>query len=522
MKKIRQQITLMKVKLFCVLLLGLAMIPMTMGISLAREGEPKYGGTLRFVSWGAVAGFDVIKSRGPFGIGADAGHRVMETLFDQGDNGELIPVLGLSATASADGKTWTIKLRKGVKFHDGTPFNADAVVSHWQRILNPENRLLSRILIKPILSVKKTGDFEVQFLLEHAWLPFTAILANPAGFISPIPSPKAVKEDVQNRAPVGTGPFIFKEWKSGDRIVLTKNPDYWQKGKPYLDEIVFLIIPDHESRYNALVSGQADMIITDWPTHVKKLTEDSDFSTYIFDYRSLTALLLNNSKPPLNDVRVRNAMALAWDQKKYIKVSYKNTSPYIESWLGDVQGSSNTGYLHHDLKKARALMAEYGKPVELEFLHTATARGRVGGIIVQQLMKEIGIKVTPVPLDFATIMMELFTGQYDMTSWRFWGSYDMGPSSVASFHSKSPLNLSRYSSKEVDNLLIQQRQSTDPGTREKILNTAVQKVNSDSPFIYLAGFRQYLFARKFVKDISIPLSGGEGFSGSQFNIWLDK
>jgi len=141
MKKIRPRITLMKVKLFTVILLGLAMVAMTMGISLAQEGEPKYGGTLRFVDWGAVAGFDVIKSRSPFGMGADAGHRVMETLFDQGHDGKLIPVLGLSATPSADCKIWTIKLIKGVKFHDGTPFNADAVVSHWQRILNPENRL---------------------------------------------------------------------------------------------------------------------------------------------------------------------------------------------------------------------------------------------------------------------------------------------------------------------------------------------------------------------------------------------
>ncbi len=520
MERIRKRTKALKRVLFAMLVFGILI--MTMGISSAKEGVPKYGGTLRLISWGAAGGFDVIKSRGPFGVGADAGHRVMETLFDQGQNNELIPVLGLSATASADGKTWTIKLRRGVKFHDGTPFNADAVVFHWQRILDPENRLLARIMIAPILSVEKTGDFEVQFLLKHAWMPFTAILASSSGFISPIPSPKAVKEDVQNRAPVGTGPFIFKEWKSGDRIVLTKNHDYWQKGKPYLDEVVFLIMPDHESRYNALASGQADMIMTDRPTHVKKLTEDSDFSTYIFDYRSLTALLLNNAKPPLNDVRVRNAMALAWDQKKYIKVSYKNTTPYIESWLGDVHKSSNTGYLHHDLKKARALMAEYGKPVELEFLHTATTRGRVGGVIVQQLMKEIGIKVTPVPLDFSTIMMELFTGQYDMTSWRFWGGHDMGPSSVASFFSKSPLNLSGYSSEEVDRLLIQQRQSTDPDTREKILNTVVQKVNSDSPFIYLAGFRHYLFARKYVKNISISLPGEEGFSGSQFDIWLDK
>ena len=520
MEGIRSKTNGFKVALFAVLVFGILI--MTTRVSSAKEGEPKYGGTLRFISWSIANGFDVIKSRSPFGLGADAGHRVMETLFDRGHNGELIPVLGLSAIPSADGKIWTIKLRQGVKFHDSTPFNADAVVHHWQRILDPKNRRLARIATSPILSIQKTGEYEVQFLLKHAWLPFTAILTNPAGFISPIPSPKAVEDDVQNRAPVGTGPFIFKEWKSGDRIVLTKNHDYWQKGKPYLDKVVFLIISDHESRYNALISGQADVIMTDWPTHVKKLTDNPAFSTYIFDYRSLTALLLNNTKPPLNDVRVRKALALAWDQKKYIKASYKNTSPYIESWLGDIHQSGNTGYLHRDLEKARALIAEYGEPIELDYIHTATSRGRTAGIIVQKIMKEIGVKINPIPMDFSAIIQQLFSKSFDMTSWRFWGGYDMGPSSMTSFYSKSPWNLSRYSSKEVDKLLIEQRQSTDPVNREKILKTIVQKVNSDAPFLYLAGFRHYMFARKYVKNIKPQIPGEEGFPGSHFDLWIDK
>ncbi|MDM8538306.1 ABC transporter substrate-binding protein, partial [Desulfobacterales bacterium HSG17] len=231
---------------------------------------------------------------------------------------------------------------------------------------------------------------------------------------------------------------------------------------------------------------------------------------------------MNNMKPPLNDVRVRRAMALAWDQEKYIKVSYNNMAPYTESWIEDLHKSSNTGYLHHDLEKARALIADYGKPVELEFLHTQTARGRTGGMIVQEMMKKIGVKVKPIPMDFSAIIMQLFTKQYDMTSWRFSGGYDMGPSSMLAFHSKSPLNLSRYSSEEVDKLLIAQRQSTDPAAREKILTSIVQKVNADSPFIYLAGLRLYLFARNYVKNIKVPVVGEEGFSGNRFDIWIDK
>jgi len=102
-------------------------------------------------------------------------------------------------------------------------------------------------------------------------------------------------------------------------------------------------------------------------------------------------------------------MALAWDQKKYIKANYSNTASYTENWHEDKTKSENTGYLHHDLKKARALMAEYGKPVELDYLHTATSRGRSADMIVQHMMKEIGIKVNPTPMDFSAIIMPWFT-----------------------------------------------------------------------------------------------------------------
>jgi len=146
--------------------------------------------------------------------------------------------------------------KAGIKFHDGTPFNADAVIRHWQRLLDPKNRYRYRILFRPIVSVEKAGDYEVRFLLKHAWMPFLSVLTNPSGFTALIPSPKAAEEDAQNRAPVGTGPFIFKEWKSGDHITVTKNPNYWQKGKPYLDEITLRPIPDHESRYAALGTGR--------------------------------------------------------------------------------------------------------------------------------------------------------------------------------------------------------------------------------------------------------------------------
>ncbi|MCP4690318.1 MAG: hypothetical protein GY859_19855, partial [Desulfobacterales bacterium] len=284
-----------------------------------HAAEPKHGGTLRWVGEVDARGFDAIKTPVLLGTGMLTAIHVMEKLFETDEDGKLIPVLGLSATSSEDGKTWTIKLRRGVKFHDGTSFNADAVVKHWGRLLDPKNRYRGRILLKPILSVEKAGEYEVRFLLKHVWLPFIDTLSNARGFTTLIPSPKAVDEGSHHRAPVGTGPFVFKEWKPAVRIVLTKNPAYWRKGKPYLDEIVLRAITDHESRYAALASGQVDMMLTDRPGHVKKLTGDPNFASTILEVGGAGYLALNNSKPPLDDARVRRALAHAWDQKKYIK-----------------------------------------------------------------------------------------------------------------------------------------------------------------------------------------------------------
>ncbi len=505
----------------CLAALLFCILAITAQNAFPQEEKPKYGGTLRVISEMDAYGFDILKARSSIGLSTDAGHLVMEKLFHMGANGELIPALGLSATCSKDKKTWTVQLRKGVKFHDGTPFNADAVVHHWQRILNPENLYSFYIFIEPVAAVKKTGEYEVQFQLHHPWLAFKATISSSKGFVPLIPSPKAVEDGSHHRAPVGTGPFIFKEWKSGNKIVLAKNPEYRQAGKPYLDEIKFLIIKDHESKYNALISGQADVMMSDH-TSVKKLMKDPRFSTYDRDYVGATILVLNNTKPPLNDIRVRKAMALAWDQKKYINMSYQNVAPYTEMLYRTALNCNTTGYLQQNLKEARSLIADYGKPVELNFIHTATSRGKKGGEIIQQVMKEIGINVKPMPMDYTGILMELFGGTFDMTSWITGGGVDPGPMTYAYFYSKSFFNVTRYSSQEVDKLLIKQRQSPSQAEREQILCQISQKINSDAPFLYLSGIKYYLFAGKNVKNIKKQIPGDEGKWGGQFDVWLER
>ena len=484
-----------------------ALLLVAASVSLAA---PRYGGTLNLGHENDASGFDAIKGRYLLSAGHVTAVLVMERLFEMDTGGRLIPELGLDAAVSADGKTWTVNLRRGVRFHDGTPFGADAVVTHWQRILDPKNRFRGRLLLTPIASVQKAGPYAVQFLLKHPWPAFASTLTNSGSFAAFIPSPKAVAEESQNRHPVGTGPFVFQEWRSGDRIVLKKNPDYREKGKPYLDAVVIRVIPDHESRYAALVSGQVDAIITDRPVHVEKLRANGNFAEHVLDLHGAGILVLNTTKPPLDDVRVRRALAHAWNQKQYIRASYKDMMPFREHWFGDALHCRDTGYRHPDLARARALMAEYGRPVELEYIHSATPRGREAGVILQQMMKSIGVKITPVARDFSGIAKALFSRQFDITSWVIPGSRDMGPITVAQLHSKSPWNVSRYADEEMDALLNAQKSTIDPAARAEIFCQIVRKVNEDVPFLLIFGRRYYGFVNKRIQGVIPPIPGLRG------------
>jgi 4-phytase/acid phosphatase/peptide/nickel transport system substrate-binding protein len=263
-------------------------------------------------------------------------------------------------------------------------------------------------------------------------------------------------------------------------------------------------ISDHESRYAALVSGQVDMMVTDRPVHVNKLTVHPDFAAYKLERAGATVMAMNCTKPPLDDIRVRRAIAHAWDQKKYIRASFKNIVPRCEDWYGRQLNCGDVDYPRHDLEQARALIAAYGRPVEIEYIHSATPRGREAGVILQQMLKAIDVKVKAVPSDFPGIMKQLFSKQYDVCSWLIPDFEEMSLITMAAFHSKSPWNVYGFADPEVDRLLRKQRLSTDPQVRADTLCTIARKVNAGAPFLYLYGRTFYVFAQKRVKNITVP------------------
>ncbi|KAF0218448.1 MAG: 4-phytase / acid [Geobacteraceae bacterium] len=482
----------------------------------AAAAAPEYGGTVTMGVDADFRGFDPLKARF-LGIGdRSAIMAVEERLFDMDSKGKLIPELALSAKAAKDNKSWTIALRKGVTFHDGTPFNADAVVEHWQRLLDPNNRFFGLSFIQPIQSVQKINDFSVKFILKHPWAPFKQTISSPVGILAYIPSPKAVREGTQDRAPVGTGPFIFKEWKANDRLVVVRNPKYWQKGKPYLDSVTFRPMPDMQARFASLQSGETDVIRTDRGNSIQQAYEDKSLKVYKSDAGGAYPFVFNTSKPPLNDVRVRQALAHAFNQELLVKLVYKDTLPIAKDPFGNTLSCGDTGYREYNPEKARKLLAQYGKPVELELFHTTTPRGKEAGEIIQRLYKDVGVTVKLVPVTEGQMAKRVMESDFQFSGWRFMDFGDMGPFLKNILHSGSPLNYMKYSNPKMDELLDRQNASLDPVVRKKALCEVAKLVNDDAVFFYGGGMRFHIIAKTAVQGIT----GAEHGIVKMSDVWV--
>lgn len=219
--------------LIILLMVGIINFLVGYGQEIQEPKDTRHGSVLYVGIEVPFHGFDILTQGTLNPPQAPLNNLILEPLFRKDKSENLVPILGLSAIPSDDKKTWEIELRRGVLFHDGTPFNADAVIHHWTRILGPDFR--GRRLLKPIQRVEKIDDYTVRFHLAHPWLAFINIISNDLALLAFIPSPKAVNAETHHRKPVGTGPFKYNEWRGDDHFIVLKNHHYWQNGKPVVD-----------------------------------------------------------------------------------------------------------------------------------------------------------------------------------------------------------------------------------------------------------------------------------------------
>ena len=491
-------------------------------IVISPAGAQKPGGSLTLGLELDIPGLDPLKV-GVFDTAAlSAAALIFDTLTGRDDKGDAVPKLALSWTHSDDYKTWTFKLRPGVKFQDGTLFTAQAVAWKYARHKDPKNHCACAFYLQNIDNVEAVDDLTVVFHLRDPAVDLPVLLSPPAPN-NIIYSPTATEKlkDDYNRNPVGTGPFLLKSWVAGDRLVLERNPEYWSKGHPYLERVVLRPLPDAQARFASLQAGESDVVWDDEFDADNILRSKSNASLAVHSYTGAgaTVYAFNTKVAPFDDVRVRRALVMAIDRKKWSQVvtnglSRPATNPYGDgSWVT----CKDDGALPFDLAKAQGLLKDYGKSVKFKMLVTATPRGRTNGQVLQQFWKLAGAEMEIEQVDQTAIVTRAFARQFELTPWRIVDAADPDPQMYANFHTGSAVALANYSNPELDALLEHARVTADRAKRSEDYCAISRLINREAIWFWTFQNTYYAIAKSKVKGLPKLYSGVIDVSDA----WID-
>jgi peptide/nickel transport system substrate-binding protein len=343
---------------------------------------------------------------------------IFDTLVEPDADGQIVGALAERWETSEDNLTWTFYLRRGVKFHNGDPLTSADVAATFERIRNKDFASPKASEYAAITAIETPDAYTVVFRLAKPFSPLLAALASGWGAILP-KSLIDAGHDFSSK-PVGTGPFVFKEWVRDNRIVLARNPDYWMRGLPKLDSLIFQIIPERAVQVQGLASGQIDGSDIIDQEDVPML----ESSGRVNIDRPLTAqifvLAMNCSRPPLNDLRVRQAVNYAIDKQAVLDVAYGGGKP-IGTFMnyGNAYYKDFTALYPYNPDKARSLLAQagVGKDTVLEMYLPSNYPPHVrAGEMYQEMLTKAGLNVQIKLVDWPTWLKDVYTAaKYDFT-----------------------------------------------------------------------------------------------------------
>jgi peptide/nickel transport system substrate-binding protein len=339
---------------------------------------------------------------------------IFEGLTRIDENGTVQPAVARSWTISEDGLVYTFELASGAAFHNGVPLEAEHVVFSFERAMAEDSVNAQKQLFEPIDTVEAPDDASVvvtlkrptgHFLFNLGWGDMVIVEPSSAG--------------TNKTEPVGTGPFRFVRWVTGDRVELERNPDYWGEA-PALARATFKFIPDPAAATAAMLAGDIDSFANfPAPEALVQFEADPRFEVVIGSTEGETILAINNARPPLDDVRVRRALAHAVDRQAVIDGAMFGYGTPIGSHFAPHNPAyvDLTGRYPYDPEAARALLAEAGvEGLELTLKLPPPTYARRGGEIIQAQLAAVGIEVSIIPMEWAQWLEQVFTGKdYDLS-----------------------------------------------------------------------------------------------------------
>jgi ABC-type transport system substrate-binding protein len=425
---------------------------------------------------------------------------VYDPLMAVAADGTIKPYLAQSMTANATFDTWTLTLRPGIKFNDGSSLTSAVVKANFDAL---KASILTGVALKQVVSVTTPDAMTVVYQLEAPNPTFPSGLTTQVGYVVGEAMIQAASSNSGKApTPIGTGPFIYASWQQNDHFTATRNPNYWRSGLPYLDQITFKPIPDTGQRESTLRTGGVDMIqSTDANTTARFSGSGGtgyqlvDTLTGVIGQPTLTFLMLNTAVAPTNDLRVRQALTKATDQAQIQKIFAAGFGKPVNGvFLSDSPYYSATTYPGFDPAGARALVNEYkaqhGTPsLQLTTIPDPTAIKLVQ--IVQQMWNQVGFNVTVNEVQQATIISDFVTGNYQAATVYQFGAvnpdlnYVWWSTTTISPVGQIGLNFPRNSDPQIETAMLTGRHTTDKATRVAAYQTVNERLATDLPYIWI-------------------------------------
>ena len=497
-----------------------------------EAGDPVLGGTLNYGVEAESTGWQpCVDSH------SESGTMVMRALYDtltaRSAEGSIEPYLAESLEGNDALTEWTLKLRPNIKFSDGTPLDSAAVKANFDAAKAPTSRCAGAL--GPVKEMQVVDPLTVKYVLNSPYGPFPELLSGAPGYIYSPANATAKGADVSAN-PVGAGPFLFESWERDSKLTLKKNPNYWQKGLPYLDTVVVKPIPDEDARLASLSSGEVDIMFTLRQEYVRQARDLGDEVVRLEKIGNNSGgSIFNTALAPVDDKRIRKALAHAMNQKDLIKILggegiSPETSQFFSKdspWYSEKVAA---GYPKYDVAAAKKLVEEYKadparsdkKPVGSEVTVTfncppdptlvAVAQG------YQQMAAAAGIKMDLQQVEQATHINNAVgkppytSADYMINCWRLGGQAD--PDSVLFNQYSGPegqaANVTNFSSPQVQELLKKGRESADFDERYKAYEELHMIFNEEVPHVWTGATAASTVFKPNVKNVNTYKFPGDG------------
>ncbi|MGQ0568884.1 MAG: ABC transporter substrate-binding protein [Armatimonadota bacterium] len=437
--------------------------------------------------------------------------------FDMRSN--IVPELATEWSNSNNGLTWTFKLRRGHKFHDGTPVNAAAIKANFDRLFDPRNPFSRRTLFEMIKKIDVVDEYTVALTTDKPFGAMLNQLANPsASIVSPT---AAAKQDVSTfgRFPVGSGPYFFREWVRGTRIIVMKNRAHWLADQSNVSEIEFRPIPDDATRAIGLETGELDFVTTISPQEARRLGSHPNLVAYNLPRARIQGLYPNVTKKPWSDVRVRQAMAYAIDKQAIVNTFLAGFARVADSPLppGVFPYKAQAQRYNYDPERAKRLLAEAGYANGLSAtmwvpIGTYAAAQQISEAVAEML-KKVGINLKLDVMESGQWLVLLRSkgpreSTLDMTYYG-WGTQtvDADYAFRLVFHTENfapaCCNRNFYSNPELDALLDKGLSTTSPQERRAAYEKAQEILWRDLPWIWIFSVNHSAVGSRALRDVQL-------------------